>query len=269
MAELLDHPVFMRLRAKIEGNMVKDEGGQPQVSFVVPCYNESAHLSDTVSEIETAVREANLLRHEIIVVDDRSTDNTLAIANQLAALNLNIVVITNPKNLGFGGAYKAGLKQARGVYVTMIPGDNAYPSNNISSLLHKADAADIIIPYVENPEARSFSRQIISRAFVHVVNFVFGLSVPQYNGAVMYKTDLVRSIEIKTDGFFFQAEAIIRLLSAGANYTTASVRIVERKHAATTAFRPKNIYRVVKSIVALWYELRVRPKFATVFRPSL
>lgn len=241
----------------------------PQISFIVPCYNESKNLADTIAELMIAAREANLAHYEIVVVDDCSTDNTLAVAKRLAADNSSIQVVANPVNLGYGGAYKNGVKHAHGVYAITIPGDNAHPANGISPILRRAGDADVIIPYVVNPEVRSELRRLISRTFTGIFNSLFGHHVPYYNGLVLYRTKLLRSIEIKTDGFAFQAEAITRLLTAGATYTTVGVEIAEHKHGGTTAFRLKNIYRVVKTICSLFFELRVASWFAShSFRKS-
>lgn len=229
----------------------------PQISFVVPCYNESLNLADTVTELAIAAREVNLSRYEIVVVDDCSTDNTLVVAQRLAAENPNILIVSNPVNLGYGGAYKNGVKHAHGTYAITIPGDNAHPANGISPILRKAGETDIVIPYVINPEARSHMRRLISRTFTAIFNGLFGLRVPYYNGLVLYRTNLLRSIEIKTDGFAFQAEAITRLLTAGASYSIVGVEIAEHKHGGTTAFRLKNVYRVLETILSLFFELRV------------
>jgi glycosyltransferase involved in cell wall biosynthesis len=229
----------------------------PFMSFVIPCYNEGKNIAATINELTTAVCEANIPSYEIVIVNDCSTDDTLEVANHLAHDNSNIAVITNPMNLGFGGAYKAGVKGTRGKYVIMIPGDNAFPASSIAAILHKAGTADLVIPYVINSQIRPRRRQRISNMFTAIFNLLFWLRVPYYNGIVLHTTSLLRSIEIKTDGFAFQAESIVRLLTAGATYTTVGIAITERKHGGSSAFNPRNIFRVIRSTVSLFFELRV------------
>jgi dolichol-phosphate mannosyltransferase len=229
----------------------------PFMSFVVPCYNEGKNIAATINELTTAVGEAKIPSYEIIIVNDCSTDDTLEVANHLARDNSNIAVITNSANLGFGGAYKAGVRGAGGKYVIMIPGDNAFPASSISAILRKVGTEDLIIPYVVNSQIRPRLRQRISNTFTAIFNLLFWLRVPYYNGIVLYKTNLLKSIEIKTDGFTFQAEAIVRLLTASATYTTVGIAITERKHGGSTAFNPRNVFRVIKSTMSLFFELRV------------
>jgi dolichol-phosphate mannosyltransferase len=228
---------------------------RPSLSFVVPCFNEAANIADTVSEIKTATEIATISSYEIVIVDDCSKDLTASVVERLSVDDSRIVLIRNPVNLGFGGAYKQGIKNAHGNYVIMIPGDNAHPAHGIVPILTKAGEADIIIPYASNPEARPWLRRLTSRAFTALLNSLFRLNVPYYNGLVLHKLDLLRGIDIQTDGFAYQAEGLIKLLKAGASFSIVGVQISERKTGKSQAFRLKNIYRVLRTIWELRWEV--------------
>jgi glycosyltransferase involved in cell wall biosynthesis len=214
----------------------------------VPCYNEEPNLAGTVDEIMAAADGAGLESYEIVMVDDGSTDGTGAALQRLAATNTQIQPVINPHNLGLGGAYKAGVAAARGTYVMMIPGDNAHPARGIVPILKCAGQADIVIPYVTNAEVRSFARRMASRGFVGLMNALFGLDVPYYNGLVVHRLDLLRGIEIETDSFAYQAEAIVKLLKGGADYAAVGVEINAVEHGGTTAFRLSNVIRVLRTL---------------------
>ena len=221
----------------------------PPFSFVVPCFNEERNLAGTVAEVHEAARCAGLEGYEIVLVDDGSRDGTGAEIARLAETNPAIKPVTNPRNLGLGGAYKAGLARASGVHVMMVPGDNAHPAHGITPIIAAAGEADIVIPYVTNPEVRSLKRRFASRGFVWLMNSLFGLKVPYYNGLVVHRLDLLRQIELETDSFAYQAEAIVKLLKRGARYTTVGVEISTRDHGGTKAFRMGNVIKVLR---ALW-----------------
>lgn len=233
-------------------------GGErrPDLTVVVPCYNESKNIAQTVEQIHLAAQSAVIGSHEIVVVDDCSTDDTAAVVTQLAHRDPRIVLVRNARNVGFGGAYKEGVRHARGIYVIMVPGDNAHPHEGISPILRKAGEADIVIPYLANPEKRSKRRRVVSRTFTAMMNLFFGLRVPYYNGLVLHKTDLLRTIEITTDSFAYQAEALVKLIRSGARYTTVSVPINEQEKRFGNAFRLRNIYRVLKAVFDLWVKMR-------------
>jgi glycosyltransferase involved in cell wall biosynthesis len=232
--------------------MINALTSRPEVTFIVPCYNEAANILGVIAEIDATAAAIGIATYEINIVDDCSTDDSAKIVAARAVDKQYVKLIRNQKNMGFGGAYKEGVKSATGTYVIMVPGDNAHPRDSLIPILRKAGEADIIIPYVTNPGTRSWRRRAISFAFTTLMNTLFRLNVPYFNGTVLHKTDVLKSIEIQTNSFAYQAEALIRLIQGGATYASVGVEIEEPHNKATTAFRPRNIYRVVHTIFSLW-----------------
>ncbi len=228
------------------------------MSFVVPALNEEANIELTVQEILVAAKEW-FSDYEILLVNDGSTDATGAIMEKLASQNDKIQVIHNEKNLGFGGAYKRGIASARLEYVMMIPGDNGHPATSLYPVFEGIGQADIVIPYVVNPQARTWLRRLISDGFVSLLNFLSGLRLRYYNGIVIHRTDLInKQISINTDGFAYQAEALIKLIKQGHSYVEVGTTIDERKAGGSKAFRLKNVISVLKSIIVESWKLRKR-----------
>lgn len=229
---------------------------QPSISFVVPAYNEGEAPGDVVEEIRKAA-EGLFEDFEIILVDDCSTDHTGQVMEKLAVQFPGIVrVVRNPRNLGLGGAYKAGVAAATKEYVMMVPGDNAHPAPDLVDILRVVGKAPIIVPYVVNPHVRQPHRVLLSRMFTGLANLLFGISVPYYNGLVVHRLDNLRSITIRTDSFAYQMEALARLIHRSMPFHAVGVRIAERKQGRTKAFRLKNIVQVVSIMVSLAWELR-------------
>lgn len=222
------------------------------ISFVVPCFNEEANLEGTVDAVTEAARQANIECFEIIIIDDRSTDGTGALMTRLAQNNSHIVTVSNEVNLGLGGAYKEGLKRATGTYTIMIPGDNVHPAEDIVPILNKAGEADMVIPYVTNTHTRPWHRRAASRGFTMLINSLFHLNVPYFNGNVLHRTELLKHVNITTDSFAYQAEAIVKLLNMGATYCTVAVSLRDHNEGRSYAFAPKNVYRVGTAVFALW-----------------
>lgn len=222
---------------------------QPSVCFVVPCYNEEDNVAATVESVRGAMRRDD--NYEIILVDDCSTDRTLERMQALSAADARIRVLHNPVNLGFGGAYKRGMAAARAKYVMMLPGDDGFPAESIAEVICHAGEADIIIPIVTNTGVRSWHRALASRAFTTLLNWMFWLNVGYYNGAVLQRTALLHRIEIKTNSFAYQAEALVKLIARGATYTHCRVAIQERAAGRSSALSLKNQLAVWKTILHL------------------
>jgi len=185
----------------------------PIFCFVIPCFNEEDNVGPTVGSIREAMGGRS--DYEIILVNDASTDRTLEQMLALAAADPRIHVLDNPTNLGFGGSYKRGASVATATYVMMLPGDDGFPGQSIAEILGHAGEADIIIPIVTNRGARHWFRAFASKGFTTLLNWAFWLDVGYYNGAVLQRNELLRSIEITTNSFAYQAEALVKLIARG------------------------------------------------------
>jgi len=109
------------------GQAFSDEGGkapgQSLISVVIPCFNEEESLPillEALQETEDRIPNARL---EIIVVDDGSTDGTLAVAKARAAADPRIRYISFSRNFGKEAAMFAGLENAAGEYVCILDAD--------------------------------------------------------------------------------------------------------------------------------------------------
>jgi glycosyltransferase involved in cell wall biosynthesis len=217
--------------------------------FIVPCLNEEDNVGPTVDAARRAMGGRG--DYQIVLVDDASRDCTLQHMHELAAADARISVIHNPINLGLGGSYKQGIRAATAKYAMMIPGDNGFPAESIAEIICCAGEADIIIPVVINTADRRWLRAWASRSFTALLNWAFWLDVGYYNGAVLHRTELLQTVEITTNSFAYQAEALVKLIAAGATYKHCYVRIQERATGRSSALSIKNQVAVFKTILHL------------------
>lgn len=231
-------------------------GKKPSVSFIVPALNEERNIEGATRTCQAAA-EGLVSDYEIILVNDGSQDRTGAVMDDLARTSPHIRVVHNPRNLGFGGAFKAGLAVARMEYVVRICGDDQVPVVGVRRILAEIGNADLVIPYIANPaEFRSWGRRFGSWGFTTLVNSLFGLRVPYYNHCVVFRRDAAQGIRIVTDGFAYQAEAVVKLLRAGYTFVPIGINDMARIHGKSTALRPRNLLKVVRAIGDLFWEVR-------------
>ncbi len=229
----------------------------PGITIVVPALNEAPNVAAAVERCRAAAAR-HFPDHEIIVIDDGSTDATGRIADELAAGDPRVRVVHHdrPRNLGY--AYKAGVALARFEHVLMFPGDNEGSDEQLDAVMSRAGTADIVINYISNPEVRSWGRPAISNFFVVVMNALSGRRLRYYNGTVLHRTELVRSIDIHTDSFAYQAEALVKLLRAGHSYVEVGTPIAPRAGGRTKAFRFRNLVGVAWAVLRLGLGARAR-----------
>jgi dolichyl-phosphate beta-glucosyltransferase len=104
------------------------------LSIIVPAYNERARLPETLRRIEAYFNNAEWDFHEIIVVDDGSTDGTAEAAEAFAAENPNIRVLRNPGNRGKGYSVRHGMQQAQGDWRLFTDADLSAPIEELDKL---------------------------------------------------------------------------------------------------------------------------------------
>lgn len=223
----------------------------PYLSVIIPAFNEESLIRPTFDEVDKALKKFGHTC-EIILVDDGSADDTAKHMLALSQEYEHAKFFKNEVNKGLGGACKLGIANATGEFVMMVPGDNAHPGATLSPIFAVVGNADIVLTRWINPSGRSFLRRIISRTFTEIVNTIFRLDVPYYNGIVVYRREHITGIDIVTDGHAYQAEAIIKLLRQGKTFVSVGTEIWETEKRKNNAFRIKNIISVFSTIIYLW-----------------
>ncbi len=119
---------------------------RPEISIVIPAYNEEKVIGDTLAEVSGYLEERGF-HYEIILVSDGSTDNTEAIALSASAGNKRIRVLKNEQNMGKGFSVKKGCLAARGRVIAFTDADLSYPISEVEKPLKmiREKAADVAI----------------------------------------------------------------------------------------------------------------------------
>jgi dolichyl-phosphate beta-glucosyltransferase len=104
------------------------------LSIIIPAYNERARLPDTLRQIEDYLRHSNWAFHEILVVDDGSTDGTVEAARDFAAGNPDVRILKNPGNRGKGYSVRHGMREARGEWRLFSDADLSTPIAELEKL---------------------------------------------------------------------------------------------------------------------------------------
>ncbi|MBQ2644943.1 glycosyltransferase [bacterium] len=93
----------------------------PKISFIVTCYNKSSFIQECL----LSIKEQSWQNKEIIVVDDKSTDDSLEIIEKFKNNNdIDIKIVKNGNNIGQLASFIEGLKVANGEFVTLTDGDD-------------------------------------------------------------------------------------------------------------------------------------------------
>ena len=201
---------------------------------LVPALNEAENLAQTVNAVRQALL-GTVDAFEIIIVDDHSTDGTGDIADRLAADTKDVRAFHNPSTRGIGYAYILGYEKTTCDYFVYIPCDNTWPYASCRELFSALGRADIITSYAVNPQVRSIGRRLLSPVYTWLLNLLFGQKMHYYNGLTIYPVSFLRNRPLTTFGFAFQAEVLLKALTAGLSYIEIGLAIDERSAGGSKA----------------------------------
>lgn len=152
---------------------------RPRLSVIVPTLNEVANLRPIVTRVDGVV---STIAHEIVIVDDASTDGTAELADTLAATRPNVRVLHRPLvDRGLSAAILTGFEAARGDAVAVIDADLQHEPRVLLRLLDALEDHDLAIGSRYTFRGRtcgwSWLRKIESRAAAALTRAALGLSI--------------------------------------------------------------------------------------------
>ncbi len=141
---------------------------EPSVTCIIPAFNEGEAIRDVIARIRGLYPAM-----EILVVDDGSSDNTAAIAEQAGAR-----VIRNTYNIGNGAAVKTGIRNASHDIVVMLDADGQHPPEEISKLLEHIGPYDMVVGARSKNAQVSKFRSIGNWGLIRIAEFLTETSIP-------------------------------------------------------------------------------------------
>jgi dolichyl-phosphate beta-glucosyltransferase len=201
------------------------------LSVVIPCYNEAERLPATL-----AVYLAHLSRAagevEVLIVDDGSTDATLAVADAAAGGDARVRVIRTQPNRGKGFAVRTGMLAAEGDRVVFTDADGSYGPGELDRVTRAlADAPVAIGRRDPDDAAGSVIRRVASLVFNLAMRVLLGLPFRDTQcGLKGFRRDAARAVfsRARLDGFAFDAEALVLAGRLGLAVAEVPVRAQQR-----------------------------------------
>lgn len=154
----------------------------PQISVVIPLYNEAGCLESNTALIENYLTKAQK-HYELVFVNDGSTDSTGIILSHILTKSPCARMITYPINRGKGYAIRTGILNARGNYIIFMDADLAVPVNYIGKCIAKLESGAPIVIASRHLPGSCFKiretplRQLLGKIFRKFAKFCFALKV--------------------------------------------------------------------------------------------
>jgi glycosyltransferase involved in cell wall biosynthesis len=234
------------------------------LSIVMPAHNETDMLESSVREVTAGLRSAGD-PFELLVVENGSTDTTLAIARQLAAELPEVEVETLPR-ADYGIALRTGVLAARGTVVATFDVDYydlGFLADALTLVEGGREPADIVVASKRAAGAhdrRPRPRRLVTAIFGGLLRLGFGLRVSDTHGMKVLRRAAVEPLarRCRFGADLFDTELVLRAERAGLVTVELPVAVEERRPPRTPIWRrvPRTLVGLIRLRIALWRERR-------------
>lgn len=199
------------------------------ISIVLPAKNESAAIGQTLAQIQQLQ-----LAHEIIVVNDGSTDQTKQVAETAGAK-----VVTHPYSKGNGAAIKTGARTATGDIIVFMDADGQHDPQDIPRLIEKIEQGyDLVVGARQKGSQASVGRGIANSLYNNLATYMTEQKVEDLtSGFRAVRADKFREfLYLLPNGFSYPTTSTMAFFRAG--YSVAYVPIHAAKRIGKSHIQP-------------------------------
>ncbi len=226
-----------------------------KLSVIVPVYNEAKTIREILQRVA-----ATGLPHEIIVVDDGSTDGTREILRELEASGEipNLKVIYHERNQGKGAAVRTGFRHATGDVLLIQDADLEYDPEHYPVLLEpiQKGLADVVYGsrFLGAPRRPIlFWNMVANKILTLVTNLLYNTILSDMEtGYKVFKREVIENMPLHARGFEFEPEFTAKVLKRGYRVFEVPIAFNPRDYSEGKKIKAKD------GFIALWTLLKYR-----------
>lgn len=233
---------------------------EPEISVLLPAYNEAKTISDVVKAYYQEICER--LPAELIVAEDGSTDGTREILLSLNNNGLQLIVKSHPHRKGYAKGVSDALRKCNRDWVFFSDSDGQYSPDDFWNLWKYRKDYDMIIGHKVN-RREGIHRIILSKGFHKIVNNSFGLNLHDSDcGFRLIRREVIKSVvdDVKYLKYSFWAEFTIRAFLKGFKVREVPINHSSRTFGNTQIYKASRIPEIILSqltgLISLYADVR-------------
>lgn len=225
------------------------------VSIVIPAFNEETCIGNVVKQVSQAL---SAYAHEILVIDDGSTDLTRERAEEAGAR-----VHSHRRNRGYGASLKTGIRHAAHEWILIMDSDGQHRSEDVLRLLEtlSSSEADMVVGARNKDSYQYAARMPGKKLLQRMAEYLTGERPPDINSGLRLfrKSDSLPLFPILPNGFSFTTTLTLALSKDGYEIVWAPIQVENRQgRASTVRIRDGiNTLLLIVRIAALFNPLKV------------
>ncbi len=231
----------------------------PSLSVLFPAYNDGGTIASMVVAGHAAAK-AYSEDHEVIVVNDGSSDYTGLVLAELRQRYPCLKVIEHSSNQGYGGALRSGMAVASKELLFYTDGDAQYDPGELRLLLEALSDEIHVVNGYKLRRSDGWHRILLGAVYRRTVRWLFQLPIRDVDCDFrLMRRGLLRRVILTAEGGAFPTELVRKLSDAGARFAEVGVHHYARPYGASQFFRFKRIVELIIGLARLWRELQAQP----------
>ena len=234
---------------------------KPSISLVVPMYNEEDNIAHALGVATDALNEF-ARDHEVIIVDDASTDRSPEIVKRIAAADPRIRVVRHDRNRKLGASLRDGFAAATKELVLYMDADLPFDPREIGRAISAMEVtrADMIAAYRYDRTGEGLRRALYSYVYNGFIGVLFGWPHRDINFSFkLMRRDLLDAIELRAEGSLISAELITKAKNLGFVVQQIGLDYFPRTRGRSTLSSMGVIVKILRELIDLYPEMK-RPR---------
>ncbi len=223
-----------------------------KLTVIIPAFNEAEAIGSVLEDVK---RYSDNFVHEIIVIDDGSTDQTASVAEAMG-----VCVLRHRRNMGYGASLKTGIRAAQTEFVLTMDSDGQHKATDIVCLWEHAPTNDMVVgqrtSLIHSPLWRMPGKWLLTM----MANYLTRYDIPDLNSGfrIIRREVALKYLHLCPAGFSFSTTITVALFSRGYNVDYVPIDVKKRIGKSTVSLKTgMDTIILILRIATLFDPLRV------------
>jgi glycosyltransferase involved in cell wall biosynthesis len=228
-----------------------DEALSSATSVVIPAFNEAESIASVLRDLRHVAAW-----HELLVVDDGSSDDTGA-----TAMSAGGRVIRHPYNLGNGAAVKTGIRQATGTFVLILDGDGQHRAADAARLVARLDTYDLVVGARSPGTQASAARRLGNSVLNWIASYLTEQRIPDLTSGfrAARRDRLAEFLHLLPNGFSTPTTTTLAFMKAGFSVHFEPIEAARRTGDSKIKLAPDGLrfFLILLKVITIFSPLRI------------